>query len=211
MNCIGKQIEKLLQEGSNNLEIIHIVNYIEMKSQSTPNKYSDILSSANYFIYQPFNKHHNKNPWYPKNIFQYLNSDCKLVKISYYRFAGFWLKPKYIPDRIDDINDINDIDNINDDINDDIIINNFTTSINKLKKLDNECDIKMFDFFQENYKNIKLFHDCFHPTNLFIIEMCKQITKIMKITFNENISVSEIDHNRTEINKKIKKILGILF
>jgi hypothetical protein len=41
----------------------------------------------------------------------------------------------------------------------------------------------MFQYFIDNYKTKNLFHDPFHPTNLFFYEMFRQI--ILKITEHE--------------------------
>ena len=59
----------------------------------------------------------------------------------------------------------------------------FNTEVEKFKKIDDNSDIDMFEYFLDNYKTKHLFHDPFHPTNLFFYEMFRQI--IIKLTNNE--------------------------
>jgi len=198
MNCIGKQIANFLHS-MDNVNCHHIINYIEMKSDTSPTKYNEILQKCDYFIYQPMNKHHNKNLWYPKNLFQYLSAKSIKIKVGYYRFCGFWLNPKYKSDCEEEFV-----------IDKKTIIENFHKGINKLRLIDNDSDIKMFSFFEKNYRDTKLFHDCFHPTNFFIKEMCEQIAKIMGKSFI-NIILPELDINKMEINIFIKKTLNLTF
>lgn len=197
MNCIGEQINKMFRNVEN-YRFIHIVNYIEMKSDTLPIKYSELLKSADYFIYQPFNKHHKSNPWYPTNLLSYLNHSCIKIKVNYYRFRGFWNNPTYKSNLLDDkFNNISDI------------INNFNSALKKLMLIDNNSDIKMYDFFISNYKTTKMFHDCFHPTNYFITEMCNQIAKKINIDIKYISECDELDINKKEISDDIKITLNL--
>jgi hypothetical protein len=201
MNCIGNQIKKFFNEIG--IECDHIVNYIEMKSGHSPDKYNDLLSNADYFIYQPFNKHHKTHIWYPVNLFRYLNDNCKKIKINYYRFKGFWEEPRYKTD----------YHHLKYDFD---VKQNFEDSLKKLKMIDDNSDIQMFDFFVRNYKSVKLFHDCYHPTNFFIKEMCKQICQLIDINlvilFDSNIfTIDELNQNEMIIEQQIKEELNLTF
>jgi hypothetical protein len=208
MNCIGKELQYMFSTHSSTKQIFNVTyisNYIEMNSNTFPSKYKHILNSADIFIFQPFNKHHNNNPWCPTNLFTYLKNDCTKIKINYYRFSGFWKDNHYKPLTL--------IDSVFDNNND--IHKHFTAAINKLRDIDNNSDIKMKSFFMKEYKNNKLFHDCFHPTKYFIFEMFLQTLNILNIQINycSNYlqSLNEFTHKDIIINNNIKQYLQLIY
>lgn len=141
---------------------------------------------------------------------KYFKSSCKIIKINYYRFKGFWYDSEYKPYnnfneynfnphkyygihnsfnnlQIDNIEDIKTtINNIK--INSNDFLNYYNNELKNLKYIDENSDIKMYDFFLKYYKNIKLFNDPFHPTNIFFIEIFKQLIKLI---FNKDIIIDE--------------------
>ena len=59
----------------------------------------------------------------------------------------------------------------------------FREELDNFKNLDDNSDVKMYEYFINNYTTKHLFHDVFHPTNLFFYEMFRQI--VFKLTGHE--------------------------
>lgn len=142
-----------------------------------------IFKNADLFIYQPMNQKWNseKSIDFVKTL---LNPTCKLIKIAFYRFYGFYvdyikMDTKYI---------------YNSNYNYNNFYNDWIVNCNKLKHLDdNESDIKIYDFFKNNYLKLKLFGDPRHPTPLLYYHI------FVKICNHKNISVP-IQHNEIIYN-----------
>lgn len=77
------------------------------------------------------------------------------------------------------------IDNIK--INKDDFNLHFNKEIEKLGCLDSKSDQNIKDYFLKNYKNLKLFHDPYHPTNILFYEIFRQILLNLdiKIIYND--------------------------
>jgi hypothetical protein len=121
--------------------------------------------------------------------------------MNYFRFKGFWFESEYKPfhsyqryqfldkkyyglhnsfihfngDKQDIINKIDTLS-----IDRDTFLSYFREELSHLKRIDDNSDIKMYDYFINNYKNTHLFHDVFHPTNLFFYQMFRQL--VFKLT-----------------------------
>ena len=55
----------------------------------------------------------------------------------------------------------------------------------------------MYNYFIENYKNKQLFHDPFHPTNLFFYEIFRQIIlKLLnyELNYEDNEFINSLDN-----------------
>lgn len=121
--------------------------------------------------------------------------------MNYYRFKGFWFESELKPyDRYGAyiFNDSvyygihNSFENFNGSYNDVVskidsltldegrFDEYFQGELYKLKVIDDNSDVKLYDYFMNNYKHKPLFHDIFHPTNLFFYEIFRQV--IFKIT-----------------------------
>lgn len=55
----------------------------------------------------------------------------------------------------------------------------FDTEMKKLKKREEKCDISISDFIEENYKEIQLFYEPTHPTNIVFWEKANRILKLL--------------------------------
>ena len=56
-------------------------------------------------------------------------------------------------------------------------LTSFESEVEKFKILDEKSDVKMYNFFKLNYKDNLLFFDPFHPTNIFVYEIFRQMIK----------------------------------
>jgi hypothetical protein len=131
------------------------------------------------------------------NIIIYLNKNTIIIKINFYRFNGFWYNSEYKPynsynnykfldmkyygihDSFKEFNTINKHDLFNKinniEISKDELLLFFNNEFEKFKKIDENSDINMLEYFKNNYKIKRLFHDPTHPTNLFFYEIFRQI------------------------------------
>ena len=59
---------------------------------------------------------------------------------------------------------------------------------------DDNSDVDMYDFFVNNYKQLHLFHDPYHPTNTFFYEIFRQLVKIL---LDINLTVNDTEFINT--------------
>jgi len=212
-NCAGNMIKTMfdIHDYTNNkFKVDYIVNY-ENLDKKLDISHISMLEKCNIFIYQPFNKDHSLSEYDVLNLTKYLPADCITLKMNYYRFKGFWYeseckpyneygKYKFLNEKYYGIHNsfmnfngteqevIDKINNIC--IDNDKFYNYFNDELDNFKKIDDNSDIKMYTYFINNYKTKLLFHDVFHPTNLFFYEMFRQI--ILKIS-NYELMFEDID------------------
>ena len=201
---IIKNMFELHPYTKNKFSISYFTNYENLHNTNLSRYHKALLENCDIFIYQPFNKSYDYSEYDIKNISKILKKNIIVLRINYYRFKGFWYNCNYIPylkmdngynfhpkrsengfgdgiynsfknfSNIQDKNSIiNEINNI--EINKDNFIKYFNTELENLKMIDNNSDVNLYDFFLSNYKEKLLFHDAFHPTNLFFYEIFIQI------------------------------------
>jgi hypothetical protein len=209
-NCQGYLLSKFFETYNklcNNKFIIHYYsNYSDIKIEKI-NIFNDLLKKCDIFIYQ-YNKGNTNikydinelkdtcikirlvwwifNGFWPDSTYNsykqiiynnikynfleidWNNTILKLYGIhnSFINFYGNYNQVK------------NKIDNLHIDKNN--ILNFFNNECNNLKNIDCNSDIKMYDFFINNYKNNELFHCPIHPTNNFFYELFKKILVFLK-------------------------------
>lgn len=141
-----------------------------------------IFQNADLFIYNPMNKDwkSEKNINYVKTL---LKPSCKCIKVAYYRFDGFYIDYKYETNLKGVINNNYNYYNFHDD---------FLNSLKKFKELDEKMsDIKMYQYFINNYKTTKLFVDSRHLSPIFFynifISMCKHVNINIHINYNQKV------------------------
>jgi len=200
-NCHGSILLKLFKNYFINTDykIDLIVNYINLNNKKISEEHLKLILECDIFIYQIFNKNFDSE-YDTTNIIKLLKSDCIVKKINYYRFNGFWYENTCIPfyeyenwtfnklpgyglhkdfvnfesDSISEITKKIDSIKLSGDFD-----KYFEEQLNNFKLLDNNSDVKMYNYFIENYKKYHLFHDPLHPTNLFFYEMFRQLILII--------------------------------
>lgn len=65
------------------------------------------------------------------------------------------------------------------------VVDNFESSIHKIKEREKNWDIKILDFILYSYKKYKLFYDVGHPTNIIMKEISKQILINLGLNYND--------------------------
>jgi hypothetical protein len=192
--------------------IHYITNYEQLNKKKIDDEHINLLNNCDIFMYQPFNQVHLETEYDITNIKKYINQNAIIIKINYFRFRGFWYNSEYNPfgvhrnylftdtkyygihDSFKNFNSrnkseiANKINNIT--FSSDEIFLFFNNELSKFKNLDDNSDLDMYDYFLNNYKTKHLFHDPFHPTNLFFYEMFRQI--ILKL---HNYELEYEDYN----------------
>jgi hypothetical protein len=196
-NCHGSVLLEMFKKYliNKDFKIDLIVNYMNLNNKKISEDHLKLILECDIFIYQFFNNKFDSE-YDSTNIIKLLKSKCIVKKINYYRFSGFWYEntcnPFYeyekwtfnkqsgygihkdfvnfesdniveITKKIDSIKISSDFDKY------------FEEQLNNFKLLDNNSDVKMYDYFIQNYKKYHLFHDLYHPTNLFFYEMFRQL------------------------------------
>jgi hypothetical protein len=240
-NCHGGIIRAMFERHictKGKFKIVHIVNYENLdKTLDSSHKY--MLENCDVFMYQPFNKQHSYSEYDISELKKYLKPHCIILRINYYRFKGFWFESEYKPynsyniyrfapdtkyfglhnsfinfngtkeETIDKINNIY--------IDEDVFLKHFREELDNFKKIDDNSDITMYEYFINNYKTKNLFNDGFHPTNLFLYEIFRQIVfkligheLIMEDNeFIEQFNNIELTEWALPILPGVKKILDI--
>lgn len=213
-NCHGREIIKYLKENKElkNYNIRHIfINYYVTvgqkfyKNTSLDKNDINILKETDILILQVIEKDRgflNNN-----EVIKYCKKGCKIIKIPHYRNSVYEYKTlegfmnKYdliknwkLPLKIKDIRNINETKKIiKNEIN---IMNTFpydkedmqkslNEKINEFKTIDNLSDIKMFDFYKNNYKKYRLFQGRSYPSSRFFFELTNRILIYLGYSPNE--------------------------
>lgn len=142
-------------------------------------------------------------------VIKFCKSDCKVIKIPHYRNSIYKCKcienkiDKHdlldgenswnLPKKIKDLNNINETKKI---IQNEIdIMNNFkydedemfksmNYKINEFEKIDSLSDIKMLDYFNNNFKKYRLFQGRSYPSSLFFFELTNRILYTLEYEHN---------------------------
>ena len=204
-NCAGNIIKNMFEKHSFTKDkyfIHYITNYENLNKKNINNSHISLLNNCDIFMYQPLNQHYTTSEYDITNIKKHLHANTIILKINYYRFRGFWYNSEYKPydnynnyrffnmdyygihDSFINFNTTNKndiIDKINNiQISRDELLLFFDNELTKFKIIDDNSDVDMFEYFINNYKIKQLFHDPFHPTNLFFYEIFK----------NESLNIS---------------------
>lgn len=96
-----------------------------------------------------------------------------------------------------------------------VLKNAYTEFIEKVKKRENDWDIKVSAFIEENYKDIQLFYDPNHPTNYFLEYVAYKVLCIllprMNIQFEDVLGTSSrrLDSYEMPVCANAKSALGL--
>ena len=174
-------------------------------------KHIMLIENADILILQVIEK--NRGFLNNSEVIKFCNSDCKVIKIPHYRNSIYEYKcienkiNKYdllgwyrngenswnLPKKIKDLNNINETKkNIQNEID---IMNNFkydehemfksmNYKINEFEKIDSLSDIKMLDYFNNNFKKYRLFQGRSYPSSIFFFELTNRILYTLEYEHN---------------------------
>lgn len=222
MNCHGYQIKHYLCSLSNVLDkfgsIDAIATYKNLRNES-------ILESFKTCDYLICNNIKNYSYFNIEKIKHTVKPTCKIIVVEFFRFNGFHPLPyqefKGNLLRIYD-QSFQDTDSyeqyINYQIDPKIIISRFDQAANKLKQTDSLSDIKVYDFFIENYRKRLLFRDDRHLTDYFMKHIIKQLLPKLDLEVDDKIIdsinesyVCEFEFRYSPILNCVKETLSLDF
>lgn len=88
----------------------------------------------------------------------------------------------------------------------------FASGIDKLRKREESCSVKIAYYIEKNYKNSLMFYDPGHPTNEVVCEMGRNILKLLNIPVCETGGRRYImDNAEVFIYGCVKRALGLKF
>jgi hypothetical protein len=241
-NCHGGRLHQMFDthpSTKNRFSVSYISNYEELRNETLSPVHLQMIRDCDFFIYQPFNKTYENTEYDINSIRRHLKPSCVVFRINYYRFKGFWYESSVKPyaahgyykflDGPVDFGLHNSFASADTKMSksevrrkiDEIVLDElsfagyFQEELEKFKDLDAKSDVKMYDFFIENYQTVPLFHDCFHPNSRFFYEVFRQTVDTLfqiSIPAIDDIFVKEIYELTTwaqPILPAIKKQLGL--
>ena len=151
---------------------------------------------------------------------KYCNKNCEVIKIPHYRNSIYFYKClkgyngkyqllyHYDLEKLVNINNTNDtlklikkeieiMENYNYDKND--MEETFNKNFNEFEEIDKLSDIKMFDFYKNNFKKSRLFMGRSYPSSIFFFELSNRILEKLNIVRNEKFVDLQFAENTTEI------------
>ena len=164
------------------------------------------IETADVLILQVIEK--NRGFLNNSEIIKLCKSNCKVIKIPHYRNSIYeykcienknnkndllqddkWNLPNKIKDKnnIDEIkkNIQNEIDIMNNFPHDeDEMLKNMNLKINEFAGIDSLSDIKMLDYFNNNFKKYRLFQGRSYPSSIFFFELTNRILNTLHYTQN---------------------------
>lgn len=239
-NCAGNVLKTMFLNHDftkNEFNVESFYNYENLHKNKLSDEHLLLLKNCDIFIYQPMNNSYNYSEYDIKYILTYLNKKCLILRVNYYRFKGFWYNCNYIPYKnynnysfhelinsngmFNDLKNLKNIYNKNDvvkfidniEINKHKIVEFFLDELEKIKLLDQYSDVKMYDFFKQNYKNKLLFYECYHPTNIFFYEIFRQLVFIISskvLLQHDNIFLQKENIKNVELTHWTVPILPIV-
>lgn len=226
-NCGGRPIRDMFSNHAftkTKTNVSFFQNWENLHKKKIENDHKVLLNNCDIFIYQPMNKNYDYSEYDIQHIQKHLKSKCKIIRVNYYRTKAFWYQNDFIPylkykeiytfnPHLGIHNDFSAINNSrseeeivncvnNIEINERDFFNFFNKEVERMKVLDQKSDVKMYNFFMSNYKKKLLFFDRFHPTNIFIYEIFRQLVGMI---FNHEL----LQNDDAFLNSKEIKTAGI--
>ena len=222
-NCHGEKYINIFKRDTN-IHTIFNINYIVSYQQlNNFSNFKQDFKDADVLIINNIKQY---NDYTINNLKKILKPSCLLIVIPFVRFEGYWMPEQYKQLRYVSGNTVSffpniEKNNINDYLKNNIDINlikkHFNICLTKLKQIENESDIKFYDFFLENHRKYPFFRDNYHPTmnmleyiaSKIIEKICTKLDiKYNKFNFKLHQEVFEWGHYKP-IKNTIKDALNL--
>ena len=217
-NCHFQEIRRNIiyyQEIRNNYlpHLISINSYVGENTSLCDQSYFikehiELFKKADILIYQHIET--DRGFLNNKEVLKLIPKNCIKIKIPHFRTSIYhyshYEKPyfkemKQLVDKEETVNQkitcIKDfIKNINETTQDTNSFDKFITKeITHFKKINNNSDVDMYDYFLSNWKNIKLFNGRGYPSSYFMFILTKKI--LAKLNIYQNLSFTQMISKRT--------------
>jgi hypothetical protein len=191
-NCTGNVIAEILSSTSSmkGSTVKCIINYQHEPIITEPFPF-DELSKADFFIYQPLNKHKE----FEKRVISLLKPDCKKVSFPYiYNNAIQPITKEIILDLKQQGKSCEQIiDDFHRGKTDCKFESRIQNTINILRKKEDETDVKVCNFILLNMYKERMFYNSNHPTGIVLAYCANQILE--RFGFAEKIDIWKIEKN----------------
>jgi hypothetical protein len=206
-NCHGEKYLNLMKEHTNIYNVFNVNYIVSYDAINDFPKYEIIFKTADLLIINNIKNYKDFTLSHLKTI---LKPDAKVIVIPYVRFSGYWFhEPSALLKRIQDnsvsffpnitLSNIDAYLNIKLDAN--ATKHNFVQCMDKLKSIENECDVLFYDFFKDNHTKYPMFRDANHPTANIINFIGKQIIEKICEMFSFVVS----DNYEVELKSDIRE------
>ena len=224
-NCHGEKYINIFKRDTDidkNFDIEFIVSYenldnfdkIKRKFQET-----DILIINNIKNYENYKI---------ENLKKILKKNVMIIIIPYIRFNGYWIPEKFRKLQNIDDNSVSFFpyigkNNIDEYLNHRFDVNEFKNycimCLKKLKEIEDESDIKFFEFFLKNHLDYPMFRDNHHPTMNILEHVAKEILSLISKRYDIKYSkktpelkkdILEYGHYKPIMNF-VKEVLNIKY
>ena len=147
---------------------------------------------------------------------------CKICKIEFVRFDGYFpLSQQKHANFLNVYDESTNSPHFNEyrdfSISKEVIQSHFHTNLSKLKELDNQSDIKFYEFFLNNHSHTSLFRDNTHLTHTFLKHIVKETLAFLGICTSisiDDLSLAYMDGFKFRIRPVlscVKEALGLSF
>lgn len=223
-NCHGERYIDMFKRDSDidkKFDINYIVSYEQLNNFE---RWKSVFEKADILI---INNIKNYTDYTLTNLKKILKKDVLLIVLPFVRFEGYWLPEQYKRLRFFGGNSVSYFPNIDGDINNylkkkinkGLLKDHFSKCMIKLKSIENESDIKFYDFFVKNHQEYPMFRDNYHPTMNMLeyigSEIMKKLNEKFDISYNMKSlklvkEVEEYGHYKP-IQDDIKVHLGLKY
>ena len=215
-NCHGERYINIFKRDTNIHNIFNINYIVSYQQLDNFSNFKDDFVKADVLIINNIKQY---NDYTMGNLKKILKPSCMVIVIPFVRFEGYWMPEQYKQLKYVSSNAVSFFPNIEqnniksyllgDNNDENKIITHFNNCLAKLKQIDQESDIRFYDFFIENHCKIPFFRDNYHPTMNILEYIATQIiNKISqdfditynKTNFNLNTDLFEWGHYKPIIN-----------
>ena len=195
-NCHGERYINIFKRDTNIHNIFNINYIISYQQLDNFSKFKDDFVKADVLIINNIKQY---NDYTLANLKQILKPSCMVIVIPFVRFEGYWMPEQYKQLKYISSNAVSFFPNINKNnitnyltynINSNDITRHFNNCLSKLKQIDEESDIRFYDFFIENHCKYPFFRDNYHPTMNILEYIASQIIEKIcpefDVTYNKS-------------------------
>jgi len=203
--------------------IEHVISYENLQNYD---QLESKFKACDVLVIQPIEQYEK---FKLENLKKIVKGTCRIVVVPFVRFEGFWfekdlreLKKLAAPavmffPKLDDSSEVESYISRN-DLSEEAIHSNFARALDKLKAIEQSGNILFYDFVVNNYKDIPLFRDAYHPTNPFYMHIGLQIIDLIADKFELSVDIKKPEIQLTcakeyghfkPIIDKVAKVLGL--
>jgi hypothetical protein len=197
-NCHGERYIDIFKRDTNIHNVFNINYIVSYQQLDNFSNFKGDFIKADVLIINNIKQY---NDYTMGNLKQVLKPSCMVIVIPFVRFEGYWMPEQYKQLKYVSGNAVSFFPNIeknniktyllgdNND-NDNEIITYFKKCLAKLKQIDQESDIRFYDFFVDNHDKFPFFRDNYHPTmnilEYIATQIIEKIDQCFDITYNKS-------------------------